>query len=326
MEAICAGRAKVKHGLEACGPPQACTSVPFLEVGKKRDLVSEATWKTIGGTKMKIKYRISFRESKSQELLTIIEQYNIKYESLFLPGSTNALISFDVYNDHAAWETISDLVEKYNIPYLHTNVFSKKEIRYAQWCRVRLINHVGYPQPENKWLSTRFTYADYDQENGTFSHQVENFRIKREPQLKNKHFMDLTWPHETFARREVIEKFKAANIKGYLTRDVLIHRTGEPSREILQIVVPKITEADAILRDHPVSTTSNGVVKYMPHTHGILEFTRELLAEREDFVLSKEWFGDRIAFREILVSQRVANLILDNNWKGISLEPVRIEL
>lgn len=275
---------------------------------------------------MKIKYRISFRESESQELIAIIRQFSIKYDSVILPGSTNALISFDVYDDHIAWEEIYDLVEKHNIPYIHTNVFSKKEIRSAQWCRVKLINHVGYPQPEDEWLATRFTYADYDQESGTFSHQIESFRIKQEPRLKSKQFMDLTWPHEIFVRKEIIKKFEEANIKGYLTSDVLIHKTGEPSKEILQIVVPKITEADAILKDHPISTTSNKILKYMPHTYDILKFTHELLAEREDFILSKEWFGDKNAFREILVSQKVTNLILDNNWKGISLEPVQAEI
>jgi len=275
---------------------------------------------------MKIRYRISFRESKSQELMAIIKQYNIKHKSVSLPGDSNALISFDVYNNHVAWKTISDLVEKHSIPYLCTNVFSKKEIRSAQWCRVKLVNHVGYPQPENEWLSTRFTYADYDQKSGTYSHQIENFRIKKEPKLKSKHFMDLTWPHEIFARKEVFEKFKEANIKGFVIRDVLIHKTSEPSKEILQISVPKIIEADAILKDHPISTTSDKVVKYMPHTLGVLEFTRELLAESDDFVVSKEWFGDKNTFREILVSQKVSNLILDNNWKGISLEPVRIQI
>lgn len=258
--------------------------------------------------------------------MAIIKQYDIKYQSNSLPGDVDTLISFDVYDDHIAWETISDIVEKHNLPYLHTNIFSKNEIRSAQWCRVRLINHVGYPQPENKWLSTHFTYADYDRESSTFSHQIENFRIKQEPKLKNKHFMDLTWPHEIFARKEVFEKFDEANIRGYVAWDVLIHKTGEPSKEISQIVVPKITKADAILNDHPISMTSNKVTKYMPHTIGILEFTRELLAENTDLVLSKEWFGDKNAFREILVSQKVANLILNNNWKGISLEPVRIEM
>ncbi len=274
---------------------------------------------------MRVKYRIGFRKSKSQELMAVIEQHNIKHNSRDLPGSTDPLITFDVYDTHVAWETISDLVSKNRISHLHTNVFTKKEIRFAQWCRVKLIHHVGYPQPEDEWLSTRFTYANYDPESRTFSHQVEDFRIKQEPRLKNKHFMDLTWPYEIFARIEVIEELKAAKVKGYIARDVLIHDTGKPSKEIQQIVIPKITQANAILKDHPISTSSDKVIKYMPHTHGILGFTPELLAESVDFVLSKEWFGDKNAFREILVSQKVANLILDNNWKGISLEPVQID-
>lgn len=255
--------------------------------------------------------------------MAILRQHNIKHLSLDTPRRIEPLIIFVIYDTHTAWGKVSDLIERDNIRYLHTNVFSKKEIRSAQWCRVGLINHVGYPQPDDMWC---FTYADYDTENKTFSHQIKNFRIKREPRLKNKHFMDLTWPHEIFARKEVVEKFKAADIKGYKARDVLIHKTGEPSREIVQIAVLNITGADAILKGHPVSVSSNNFVKYMPYTHGMLAFTRELLAEPVDIVLSKEWFGDGATFRETLVSQKITNLILDNKWKGLSLRPVRIEM
>lgn len=274
---------------------------------------------------MRVKYRISFRKSESHELMAVIEQHNIKHSSLLTPGGTDPLISFDVYDTHVAWETILNLVRKNNLPHHHTNVFTKKEIRAAQWCRVKLINHVGYPQPEDEWLSTHFTYANFDPESRTYSHQIEDFRIKKEPRLKNKHFMDLTWPREIFARIEVIEKLKAANVKGFVARDVLIHKTGKPSKEIQQIAIPKITKADAILNDHPITTKpGDKVIKYIPHTRGILGINPELLTEPEDFVLSKEWFGDRNAFREILVSQKVTNLILDNNWKGLSLEPIQV--
>lgn len=274
---------------------------------------------------VKVKYRISFRKTKSQTLFAIINQHNIKFDVVNMPGSMDPLISFDVFNDHTAWQKISDLVEQDGIVYLHANIFSEDEIRAAQWCRVGLINHVGYPQPENTWLQTRFTYANYDSESGIYSHQVENFRIKKEPNLKNSHFMDLTWPHEMFVRREVFEKFSDGHVKGYEVRDVLIHKTSLPSKSISQIVVPKITQANALLEGHPLSFSGTKNLKYMPYTQGTLRFTSELLAENVDFVLSKEWFGDRNAYREILVSQKVSALILDNHWKGISLEPVQID-
>lgn len=157
---------------------------------------------------MKVRYHIAFRDSKVPDLMSIINKHRIKYKSVSLPGDTNSLISFDIHDDHVAWETISLLVKKHNLPIQHTNIFSNEEIKEALWCRVNLIHHVGYPQPENKWLSTRFTYADFDPLSGIYSHQIENFRIKKEPRLKNKHFMDLTWPHEIFAKKEVMERIE----------------------------------------------------------------------------------------------------------------------
>jgi hypothetical protein len=232
------------------------------------------------------------------------------------------LISFDIFDNHVAWENISDLLKKYDIWALPTNVFSKKEILDANWCRARLINHVGYPQPEDEWLSTHFTYANFDIESQIFSHQIDDFRIKQEPQLKDKHFMDLTWPHEIFAKKAIFQHFQQAEIIGYEVRDVVIHNTNEPSKEVSQLIIPKITNAHAFLKDHPLS--SSKVKKYMPHTKGMLKFSGELQNEPGDFVLSQEWFGDRNAFREILISQKVTKLILANHWKGLALEPVSI--
>lgn len=273
---------------------------------------------------MKIRHRLTIRQAKYPEIYALISQYHISFKRTPLFKPEQDLITFVVSEDDKVWEEIERLMKENNIVSIIKNDFSKKEILQAAWCRIRLINHVGYPQPEDEWLSTKFTYADFDRESGIFSHQVEDFRIKQEPQLTNKHFMDLTWPHELFAKKEVIEKLQAAGITGWTPRNVFIHDTGEPSREILQIAVSKITDASAILNNHPKSTSIKGSIKYMPHVRGILSFTPELLSEPGDFVLSKEWFGDRNAFREILVSQKATNLLIENKWKGIALEPVDI--
>lgn len=44
-----------------------------------------------------------------------------------------------------------------------------------------------------------------------------------------------------------------------------------------------------------------------------------------DFVRTDEWFGSGlIAFREILVSNRVARLILDKGWQGVRMKGVEL--
>ena len=49
------------------------------------------------------------------------------------------------------------------------------------------------------------------------------------------------------------------------------------------------------------------------------------LPSNVDLVRTAEWFGSgRNAYREILISNRLATLILDNGWKGVDLKAVRL--
>lgn len=273
---------------------------------------------------MKTKCRISFRKQELLELVSLLEQQRIPYISSLLPGSDNPLISFEVFDNHPAWPTISALREQYHFSLLYTHVFSQKEIRSALWCRVGLVNHVGYPQPENEWLATRFTYEGYDAETKVHGRQVQSFRIKREPKLKNKQFMDLTWPQELFVKKEVVEKLEEIGATGYEVWDLLLHGTGQPANEVVQLAVPHTTKAKACLEGHATTWLTPTVTKYMPYQNPILSFTPALLQEKVDFLRSQEWFGEGGAWREIIISQKVVKLILDNGWRGISLAPVQI--
>lgn len=54
---------------------------------------------------------------------------------------------------------------------------------------------------------------------------------------------------------------------------------------------------------------------------------REAIPEGVDFVRTHEWFGARskAAYREILVSNRVARLVLEKGWKGVRFKVVVLE-
>jgi hypothetical protein len=44
-----------------------------------------------------------------------------------------------------------------------------------------------------------------------------------------------------------------------------------------------------------------------------------------DIVLSQEWFGARrVAYREILVSRRLTQLVIDKKWSGVVFKPIAI--
>jgi hypothetical protein len=52
---------------------------------------------------------------------------------------------------------------------------------------------------------------------------------------------------------------------------------------------------------------------------------REALLPDTDFVLTHEWFGHGLlAWREMLVSNRVANLILAKGWSGVRFKVVEL--
>ncbi len=66
-----------------------------------------------------------------------------------------------------------------------------------------------------------------------------------------------------------------------------------------------------------------GKVKYYPHKNGVMRFKKEALIPDTDFLKTFEWFGvGRFAFREILISNKIAQLILDKDWKGVRLKVV----
>lgn len=54
-----------------------------------------------------------------------------------------------------------------------------------------------------------------------------------------------------------------------------------------------------------------------------MHLKREALVKEVDCQLTYEWFGGA-RFREILISHRFAKIILDNDWSGVSLKPVKL--
>lgn len=57
-----------------------------------------------------------------------------------------------------------------------------------------------------------------------------------------------------------------------------------------------------------------------------MHLKREALRSDVDVLLTHEWFGSggHMGFREILISNRLARLILEKGWGGVALKPVEI--
>jgi hypothetical protein len=152
-------------------------------------------------------------------------------------------------------------------------------------------------------------------------------RIKKEPHLGKKSFLTLINAGELFCKNEVFTEFEGLNAVGYETRDVLIHRTSQPSQIIKQLFVTQVAEPGIVGLDNsdrvvcPLCKT----VKHYYHKKGIMTIKKEAFPEDTDFVLSNEWFGSGlIAFKEIFVSNRIARLILQRKWLGVQFKVVEL--
>lgn len=140
--------------------------------------------------------------------------------------------------------------------------------------------------------------------------------------------MSMIWAAEVFCTLEVILGLKSIQSKGYEVWDVLIHKTGQPSEKVYQLYVPGIASPGVIFDDNLKHTNCPfcGTTKYYPHVRGSMKIRREALLPDADFILTHEWFGHGLfAWHEMIVSNRVAQFILDNKWEGIRFKVVEVE-
>jgi len=273
---------------------------------------------------MEIWHRITFGHKDSID--TIIEAMDIKHKRSPLPGG-GYLIHIDVSESDPLWPRMEELVRQKNALDIFDTVFTSEEILSAGWLRLIPVFEQGYPQPEGSWTVNPITYEGHCPECGVYEKQRESFRIRKEPRLGKNEFMTLYWTYALFTTSTVLSKFAAHQIRGYEVWDVLIHKTGQPSESISQVYIPHLTRG-ALIPEETLKRricSQCGTTKYFPHMRGYMQFSLDLLETDLDFVLSKEWFGDgHAAYREILVSDKVARLVLENKWRGVKLKAIKV--
>jgi hypothetical protein len=272
---------------------------------------------------MKIWHRVSFGKLDSVD--SILDGWGIKYKKT--PGLHGYyIITFEIDETDPRWAEIAELVRQKNAPDFFNTKFTKEEILSAEWLRLIPIFEHGYPQPEDTWVTNPINYADHCPECGTFR-QVSSFRLKTEPNLGKHDFMTLIWGSALFCIPKVLKELEAHHMQGYEVWRAIIHQTDLPSQKVSQLFIPTIAKPGLVrvddLKREYCSTCHT--LKYYPHMKGVMYLKREAVAPGVDFLLSYEWFGDgHVAYREILVSNRVARLILEKGWQGVALKVVEL--
>jgi hypothetical protein len=272
---------------------------------------------------MEIWHRISFNTSQKEPLLGEIQGLEIQYQSVSLPGKGGALVSFDISESDPKWRIISDLVEPWNAVDVYETFFSHDEILNSEWVRLIPINPVGYPQPEKTWSRDHPNYDQYCRECGTHI-QKSAFALRGQLRLKESEFATLYWAYALLCSHATCDELTASALSGFECWQVFEYRSDKAS-EMRQIFIPDIAKPGLVGGEllNPQQCPECKHVKYVPHMRGIMRLRSDSIPQNLDFVRTYEWFGTgRSAFREILVSRRVAKHILDRDSGGVRLKAI----
>jgi len=279
---------------------------------------------------MDVYHRIGFNPRRSPGLKEIIESLGISYNVAPLPGYEVGLIYFDIYESDPAWPELHKILEAWpvSVSDRYDTIFTEEEILAAAWVRLVPIHESGYLKPETpKW---RFLiYEKYCEGCGAYEHQKGLIRMAKEPSRPKGSFVTPIGPYVLFCSPDIEQEIREAGIQGYEVWPVLEHRTGKPFAHTVQIYVrevtnPGLTRAEGL---HPTRCEVCGRTKYRPHMRGVMYLRREAFEGKEgvDILHSYEWFGSgHAAYREIIISNCFARLILEKGWKGVRLKVIEV--
>lgn len=274
---------------------------------------------------MRIIHRITFGKHEGVE--HVIDSLGIKFTKT--PGFEGYyLITFEIDESDPRWPQIADLVRDKQAPDFFDTIFTPEEIQAAEWLRLVPTFEQGYPQPEEGMAWKEITYENQCLQCGVRYRQKAPFRLAKEPRLGKHDFMCLYWTYTVFCTPKVLEALEAHQIQGYEVWEAILHRTNQPSKVVSQLVFPNVAGPGLADVDklQPETCSQCGITKYAYHKRGYMHLKREALRPDVDVLLTNEWFGSGgySGFREILISNRLARLILEKGWRGVRLKPVKL--
>lgn len=236
------------------------------------------------------------------------------------------VVFFEILESDPRWLEISNLVKKSNFLIFTQTFFEKDEILQSEYLRLIVIFEHGYPQPESTWVSQKPNYEVLCSKCGRFN-QTRRFEIKAEPALRGNHFMTLLWGSPIFVSIEVLEKLESLGITGFQPMEVIVRKVGQPSSEIMQLLISKETD-QGLVSDESVDyeqCDSCGQRKYYAHRRGVMQYQRNAIPPNVDMMETAEWFGagSKKAYKEVIITNRLAKMIINEAWKGVMMKVVK---
>ena len=273
---------------------------------------------------MEIWHRITFGHKDNVD--AVLGLLNIEHKRSPLPGG-GYLIHIDMAESDPRWPQLEALVREKNALDICNSVFTESEVLDAEWVRLVLTFEQGYPQPEEDMAWAGRTYEGKCPRCGAGYRQKAPFRLAQEPRLGRRDFLCLYWTYTFFTTPRVLAALEEHGIRGYEVWPALLHHSGKPSEVVAQLLFPQVAAAGLAEEDKagPETCPACGRSKYRPHLRGYMHIARSALPGDTDVVQTSEWFGSgHAAYREVLISNRFARLVLEEGWRGVALKPVRL--
>lgn len=247
-------------------------------------------------------------------------------------GGRYVLVVVSIDESNPNWQEVVDIAkihkefESYGMGDFFETYFTDAEIRKAAWSRLIPTFEQGYSQPEAEFPIVQSSYELFC--NHCVQHrQIDSMRFKKEPHMGRKSFMTQIANGEIHCTPNVFEKLAQIHATGYKPWNCVIHKTGVPLEKVKQLYVTEEAKPGMIPYEGltKIICPVCGRPKYYSHKKGVMQIKKKAIISNVDFQRTAEWFGSGyIAFQEILVSNRIANLILDEGWQGVRLKVVEL--
>lgn len=279
----------------------------------------------------------------------------IRYKAKRIGGPGEVLdrhwFELSVYDDDLKWPILRDLAAEHGVKVFSSATFTNDDIAAAPWLFAYATADAGCAQPQKNFglLGAAFDLTHHCERCGIGKFQSGPFRLSAEPNSKRAHFFAPRCPQTLFARNDVREMFESEGVSGARYLPPLRHRTGNRLETIVQILPtttldnglvsaaqeqvicsPTDHEMKSILTAEERKGTGRyghcGRVKFhVPYRRRLVHYSHDVLVRAPDIVLSVEWFGSGgVAAQQVIVSNKVARLVLAHGWKGLELQPIEL--
>ena len=256
-------------------------------------------------------------------------------------GLTMKPIRSAFYEDGTAKTWISDVSESSSIwpelkmyigsrPHFLNTFFTDEERLAAEWCILRGIGPIRPTKPVSGNWSQEY-YKGQCSVCGSGWTQIAPFHLTKEPKLGRNAFGSFSSAaYELFATDEVFRTFESEEIRGVDSWPIVDGKDKHTADHVRQLLVRSMAapalEEEMVEHEHFRSSAcaACGTTWHLFYSRGMLPLRRSALRSDVDFQMTHEWFGSgRAARHEILVTNRVVQLILKSGWKGADLSPIQ---